>query len=609
MTALSKEEEESDEEERDLVEALDDIVSHKIYVNDDKTSSDSEQDNFSHMATIHDTRSFASFIACLQDAAFEHVVTTDKPQRFGNVFQGIIVDTGAAKGSTAGRSQYKAYCTTTCQDPKLDSSRAVRCHFGIGSATSSGVAIILFPIGQLWFSFEAHIVDADVPILLCIDNMDSPGIYLDNLRNLLIHPASNQNAVVTRTNGHPFVHWNAHLKCMLTSVELRRLHRRFGHPSTYKLINLLERSEIQHLGPETRKILKGIKRTCDPCQSYAQKPRRFKFTLRDDKDFNHTIYADIFYIEVKPVLHIVDEATYFQATRWLENVTSDTLWRALRLYWIYVYVGPPVIIAHDAGKNFMGAVFQSNADMLHIRTKSIPVEAAHSMSIVERYHGPLRRGFQIIRREAPDTDKDAALQMAVKAVNDPVGPNGLIPTLLVFGALPHLGLPTDAPSPSTFKRAVVLRKARTEVQKLFASRKVRNALKSRNGPDVTDILMTPIGSLVLVYRPEKDQWEGPFSVLEIRDKDVIVLTPKGAVKFRSTVVKPYLLATDLEIGGQGAVPESNGPTSNTSYTVSHSDNTNYETARKEEESFASVYVKPENTQSPDTARFSISRMQ
>lgn len=130
--------------------------------------------------------------------------------------------------------------------------------------------------------------------------------------------------------------------------------------------------------------------------------------------------------------------------------------------------------------------------------------------------------------------------MSVKAVNDSVDPDGLVPTLLVFGSFPRLGLPSDPPTPSTFKRAVALRKATTEISKHFASRKVRDPLKTRNGPDVTDIHKTPISAPVLVYRPEKDKWEGPYSLLEINGENIIVLVAKGPTKFRSTVVKPYL---------------------------------------------------------------------
>ena len=49
--------------------------------------------------------------------------------------------------------------------------------------------------------------------------------------------------------------------------------------------------------------------------------------------------------------------------------------------------------------------------------------------------------------EIPDIDKDMALQMAFKAINDTAGPDRLVPTLLVFSAYPQM-VESDAPSPS-----------------------------------------------------------------------------------------------------------------------------------------------------------------
>lgn len=51
------------------------------------------------------------------------------------------------------------------------------------------------------------------------------------------------------------------------------------------------------------------------------------------------------------------------------------------------------------------------------------------------------------------------------------------------------------------------------------------------------IYKTPTGAFVLVYRPENDKWEEPYSILDIRGGNVVLLTPKGAQKVRSTVVK------------------------------------------------------------------------
>lgn len=99
---------------------------------------------------------------------------------------------------------------------------------------------------------------------------------------------------------------------------------------------------------------------------------------------------DKFYIEGKHILHVVDEATRFQSARWFSCMTSETLWKALRICQIDVNLGPAYIIVHDAGKNLIDSAFQSNTDMLHVAKKSIPVESANSMSLSECYHTPIR---------------------------------------------------------------------------------------------------------------------------------------------------------------------------------------------------------------------------
>ena len=59
--------------------------------------------------------------------------------------------------------------------------------------------------------------------------------------------------------------------------------------------------------------------------------------------------------------------------------------------------------------------------------------------------------------------------MAFKAINDFIGPNSLIPTLLIFGAYPHI-VEFNAPNPTVVKQAAALKKAMEEVKKLKTKR-------------------------------------------------------------------------------------------------------------------------------------------
>jgi hypothetical protein len=170
--------------------------------------------------------------------------------------------------------------------------------------------------------------------------------------------------------------------CFLTYVELQRLHRRFGHPSIQKLHDLLERA-----GHDVdKKALKYLTKYCEHCQKHSQSPHRFKFTLKDDVDFNVSIVVDIFYLDGKPVLHVVDEGTTYQAGRFLRNISAKHTWDVLHACWINTYLGPPEQITTDASKNFASQEFKQHASMVGIKVKIVLVEAHNSVGKVERYH-------------------------------------------------------------------------------------------------------------------------------------------------------------------------------------------------------------------------------
>ena len=96
---------------------------------------------------------------------------------------------------------------------------------------------------------------------------------------------------------------------------------------------------------------------CEQCQLHAKSPGRFKFTLKDDCDFNYSVQIDVFYLDGKPVLYVIDEATSFIAARFLKDESTRTVWDTLRTCWIDTYLGPPDYFVHDAGKNFSSIEF------------------------------------------------------------------------------------------------------------------------------------------------------------------------------------------------------------------------------------------------------------
>ncbi|XMA09892.1 hypothetical protein WAI453_002683 [Rhynchosporium graminicola] len=452
-------------------------------------------------------------------------------------FQGIMPDTGASGISSAGEAQFIALQK---EHPgiKLDTSLPPNSIvFGSGSSQIKGIVHVPTPVGIVTF----HVVTANTPFLMCLQDMDRLGVKFDNLRNVL--QQGDKVIPVVRKWGHPWMMLESKdaLVHYLTEGELRQIHRRLGHPSMLRLQKVLDRA-----GHEVDSaVLKKIQEICHHCQLHAKSPGRFKFTLKDDVNFNYSVILDIMYLHGKPVLHVVDDATAFNAAEWLKDMSADTVWSAFRHCWIDVYVGPPDRVVHDAGTNFSSTEFRQNAKSMSIEVVEVPVEAHNAVGKVERYHGMLRRAYEIIEDElkGQGVSREVMLQMAIKAINNTAGPKGLVPTLLVFGTYPRLS-DKDAPSPTITQRALAISKATKELRQLVAGRSVADALAMRNGPDTSDTLSLPLNSEVRVWREKatdnRPGWTGPFKLISTEGETCVVQLDSGPKRFRSTIVKPYL---------------------------------------------------------------------
>ncbi|PHH68259.1 hypothetical protein CDD82_690 [Ophiocordyceps australis] len=122
----------------------------------------------------------------------------------------------------------------------------------------------------------------------------------------------------------------------------------------------------------------------------------------------------------------------------------------------------------------------------------MPVEAHWAVGKIERAHAPLRRAYDILKQElGSTTDSDTILQMAVKALNDTAGPNGIVPTLLIFGA--YLRISYDSPpSANIIARAKAIRLAIKAIREIRAKEEVNRALATRNSPRTEEVLSLPL---------------------------------------------------------------------------------------------------------------------
>ncbi|KAM4057650.1 Dimer-Tnp-hAT domain containing protein [Hirsutella rhossiliensis] len=349
-----------------------DYEGHEMSSFDDTEDTWEEHDNSTN---DHPEQWQASQMLCQQ--AFNHLITgedvyqTDQTvvpasqfiieDRYSrDRFQGIMID-------TAGYSQYIALQR---EDPSvaLDSSTSGQASIKFGNSD----AIHSSAQSPLTHPRKDHVPRPSNPnsLLLCLADMDRLGIYFNNITdtiNCTNHCTNRPTSIpVVRKWGHPwfFLTKDEESISFLTETEIRTLHRRFGHPAVPRLHHLLKQA--------------------------GHTPRRFKFTLNDDQEFNYEIIVDVMHLGTpqRPVLHVVDSATAFQGARFLPSMSAKDTWETLRTLWIDTYLGPPDTLRHDAGTNFASLEFRNEAKIMGIKCSQVPVETHWSIGKIERYHAP-----------------------------------------------------------------------------------------------------------------------------------------------------------------------------------------------------------------------------
>lgn len=150
--------------------------------------------------------------------------------------------------------------------------------------------------------------------------MNKLNIYFNNLENILV--TSIKLISVVYYFGYFFFLWDKFFQsfiasffnnnfCFLTDIKLHQRHHQLRHLFAKRLHKVLERASCE----TDRKIIINLIKYCMHCQKHGKSPGCFKFTLKEDANFNYSILVKILYINGNLILHVVHEATKFQAAR------------------------------------------------------------------------------------------------------------------------------------------------------------------------------------------------------------------------------------------------------------------------------------------------------
>lgn len=142
----------------------------------------------------------------LFNAASLHALTsdiTDWPRYSEEVFYGVMLDRGCARERSKGERPFIAYWRHFGIKLKIENTRKGLCSFGVGREMSKGSGKVRCTLGKIFFEFSVNVFDADVPLLMSIDDLDLLKIYLDRTTNKIVHVPTGMTSKITRKFVHP----------------------------------------------------------------------------------------------------------------------------------------------------------------------------------------------------------------------------------------------------------------------------------------------------------------------------------------------------------------------------------------------------------------------
>lgn len=102
--------------------------------------------------------------------------------------------------------------------------------------------------------------------------------------------------------------------------------------------------------------------------------------------------------------------------------------------WYMIYTGPPNGILVDQGSEF-GDQFVAFGKLSKINVSNTGVESRNELGIGVSYHNPLRTWYWKLKLTSTQLKREIVLAVNVKAMNDTIGPEGIVPSSIVFGGV------------------------------------------------------------------------------------------------------------------------------------------------------------------------------
>ena len=374
-----------------------------------------------------------------------------------------VLDSGATN-TVAGETWFNCFLSSLDNDQKCK----VRNHegnniyrFGDGNLISALKNVdIPILLGNQEVMLNTDIVPNDIPLLLSRKSMKKADMTLD-FKNDCAVIFGNQVQLITTQSGHyaiPICPHNTILNnvtsganpniTLIATEENKskydialKLHRQFAHPSTNKLLKLVNSAgEPWRTDNELKKLIKVVGDECQICQVYQKPPARPVVGLPMATRFQECVAMDLKFYKGKILLHLIDHATRLSASTTIPSKEPKHVINAILKHWIQIYGAPDKFLS-DNGGEFANNDFMALCESMSITVKVAAAESPFRNGLSERQFFILADMIDIVLEESV-LDFDLALAWCINAKNSLANVHGFSPFQLALGQNPKL--------PSTF---------------------------------------------------------------------------------------------------------------------------------------------------------------
>lgn len=240
-------------------------------------------------------------------------------------------------------------------------------------------------------------------------------------------------------------------------------------------------------------------------------------------------------------MYIVVTHTEYQNAAVHRGKLPYEIWLKFIECWPIGYTQHPTTISLDQEYGLTTLAFISLSTALETNLQYSGAQSHNSIGIAEIYHLPLQRVLRTLRAKYKKDEQELLLRYAVKGLSDTMGPNRLVPSLLVSRTLPKLSMIKKLP-PSQKELMDMSRLASDEVAKIWAEQRILMALKSIIPPSARFKIRS--GHSVSAYS-EKERGRFPnLTVLDVDGKLIWINTRARIVRLNLLRVRTSLTNND-----------------------------------------------------------------